>query len=56
MKLNMKMNNRSHRYDINRPRPRHEHKCTQYKTSQYNDCYMYQSTPKHHLKLNPSKS
>ena len=32
MKLNMKMNNRSHRYDLNRPRPRHGHRCTQYKT------------------------
>ena len=33
--------NRSDRYDINRPRPRHEHKYTKYKMSQYNDGYMY---------------
>ena len=25
------MNNKSHRYDINRPRPRHGHKYTIYK-------------------------
>ena len=25
------MKNRSHRYDINRPRPRHEHKYAKYK-------------------------
>ena len=25
------MKNRSHRYNINRPRPRHEHKYTKYK-------------------------
>ena len=27
----MKMKNRSHRYDINRPRSRQEHKCSKYK-------------------------
>ena len=25
------MKNRSYRYDINRPKPRHGHKCTTYK-------------------------
>ena len=34
MKLNLK--NRSHRYDINRPRTRHGHEHTKY-VSQYND-------------------
>ena len=29
--MRLKMRNRSHRYDINRPRPRHEHKYTIYK-------------------------
>ena len=27
----LKMKNRSHRYDINKPRLRHRHKCTKYK-------------------------
>ena len=31
VKIRLKMNNRSHRYDINRFRPRHGHKCTKYK-------------------------
>ena len=31
MKMRLKMKNRSHRYDINRPRLRHGHKCTKYK-------------------------
>ena len=36
------MKNRSYRYDINRPRSRHEHKHTEYKkVSQYDDAYMY---------------
>ena len=29
--MRLKMKNRSHRYDINRPRPRHGHKYTKYK-------------------------
>ena len=29
--MRLKMKNRSHRYDITRPRPRHGHKCTIYK-------------------------
>ena len=29
--MKMKMKNRLHRYDLNRPRPRHGHKCTKYK-------------------------
>ena len=31
MKIKMKMKNRSHRYDINRPRPRNGHKNSKYK-------------------------
>ena len=30
--MKMRMKNRSHRYDINRSRSRHEHKYTEYKT------------------------
>ena len=29
--MRLKMRNRSHRYDINRPRPRHGYKYTKYK-------------------------
>ena len=31
MKMTLKMKNRSHRYDIIRPKPRHGHKNTKYK-------------------------
>ena len=31
MKVRLKEKNRSHRNDVNRPRPRHEHKYTNYK-------------------------
>ena len=31
MKTRLKMKNRLHRYNINRPRPKHGHKCTKYK-------------------------
>ena len=31
MKIRLKMKNRSHRYDINRPRPRHGQRYTKYK-------------------------
>ena len=31
MKMRQTMKSRSHRYDINRPRPTHEHKYTKYK-------------------------
>ena len=31
MKMTLKMKNRSHRYDIIRPKPRHGHKYTKYK-------------------------
>ena len=31
MKVRLKVENRSHWYDINRPRHRHEHKYTKYK-------------------------
>ena len=34
------MKNTSHRYDINRPRPRHGHKYSK-KMFQYDDAYMY---------------
>ena len=37
MKMRLKMKKRSHRYDINRPRPRNVHKFTKYKMCQYND-------------------
>ena len=40
MKMRLKMKN-NQRYNINRLRPRHGHKCTKYKMSQYNDGYMY---------------
>ena len=33
----MKMKNRSHRYNINRPRSRNEHKYSKYKVFQYDD-------------------
>ena len=29
--MGLKMQNRSHKYDINRPKPRHGHKYTKYK-------------------------
>ena len=45
VKMKIKTKNRSHRYDINRPRSKHEHK------SHYDDAYMYQAAPKLHLKL-----
>ena len=36
------MKNRSHRYDINRPWPRHGHKYSKYKKlPHYDDVYMY---------------
>ena len=31
MKMKLKTKIKSHRYDINKPRPRHEHKFTKYK-------------------------
>ena len=52
MKVMLKMNNRLHRYDINKPRLRHENKFYQiYNVSQYNNGYMYYATPKQHEKL-----
>ena len=45
------MKTRSHRYHINRPRSKHGHKYTNYNMSQYNDGFMYEATPKQHLKL-----
>ena len=41
MKMRQKMKNRSQRFNINRAIPRHGHKYTKYKISQYNDGYMY---------------
>ena len=41
--------NRSQRYEINKPKPRHGTKSTKYKMSQYNNGYMYLATPKQHL-------
>ena len=35
--MNIKMKNSSHRYDIDRPRPRHGHKYTEYN----DDAYIY---------------
>ena len=36
------MKNRSHRYDINKPGSRHEHKYSKYKkVSHYDDVYTY---------------
>ena len=52
MKMTLKMKNKSHRYNINKPRSRYGHKYSKYKMSQYDDDCMYQATPKQHLKLN----
>ena len=50
MKTRLKLKNRSHRYGIKRPRPRHGHKYSKYNSvnmyqyinmSQYNDGYTY---------------
>ena len=41
MRMKMKFKNRSHRYDINKPRSRHGHKSSKYKKSQYDDAFMY---------------
>ena len=40
LKMRLKIKNRSHRYDINRPRPRHGDKIGKY-VFQYNDDDMY---------------
>ena len=50
--MRLKMKNKSHRYTVNKPRPRHGHKYSKYKMSQYDDDCMYQATIKQHLKLN----
>ena len=40
--MNLKMKNRSHKYNINRPRCRYGHKYSTYKkVSHYDDAYMY---------------
>ena len=39
--MNMKMKNRSQKYNINRPRFRYGHKYSTYKVSHYNDASMY---------------
>ena len=40
MKMRMKIKNRSHRYNINRLRPRQGHIYTKHNMSQFNDGYM----------------
>ena len=42
--MEMKITNKSHRYDINRPRSRYGRKCSKYKEC-FSDAYMYQTTP-----------
>ena len=55
--MEMKMKNRSHRYEINRPRSRHGHKYSKYKKCLCKMMpIMYLTTPKQHLKLNSWKS
>ena len=54
MNMKIKMKNRSHRYDINRPWFRHEHKYSKYKKCL--TIMMPISTPKQHLKLNSLSS
>ena len=46
---------KSYGYNINRPRSRHGHKYSKHRKSQYDGAYMYQATPKQHLKLNSCK-
>ena len=41
MKMKMKLKDRSHRYVINRPRPRTEQKYNKSQVSQYDDVCMY---------------
>ena len=45
------MKNRSQRYDMNKTRPRHGKKHTQYKMC-YIDGYIYEAISKQHLRLN----
>ena len=50
--MKMKMKNRTHKYNINKPRSRHGHKYIKYeKMSQHDDTYMYSVRPKQHSKL-----
>ena len=42
--MKMKMKNRSHRYDINRPKPRYRQKYSKNEVSQYDDAYNYSNT------------
>ena len=39
--MKMKLKNRSHRYEINRPRTRYGQEYSKYQVSQYDDAYMY---------------
>ena len=41
MKIKIKMKNRSHRYDISRPRSRQGQNYGKYKVSQYADAYIH---------------
>ena len=43
--------NRSHIYDIKRPRPREGLEFTKYKNYPKDDANMYKATHKHHLKF-----
>ena len=57
MKMEMKMKNRSHRYDINRPRSRHEHKCSKCKKCLSMVMLIcIKQHPKVHFKLNSLES
>ena len=54
MKMKIKMKKILLRHDVTRPR---SHKFSKIKNvSQYDDAYMYQGTPKQHLKPNSWKS
>ena len=39
--MRLKVKNRSHRYNINKPEPKHGHKYTKYEMSQYSDGFRY---------------
>ena len=56
MKMKMKMKNRSHRYVINRPESRNEHKYCKYKSCLSIKMLICKATPKQHLKLNSCRS
>ena len=49
--MKVKVKNRLHRHDMNRPSSSNGQKYSKYKVSHYDDAYMYYVTPKQHLKL-----